>query len=1066
MKSRKLLLSLAVFFLVGAFVPTKASSLMYSEGEGEDNQPEARGWVSIGPDNVAGRVRAIMFDKYNDGVMYAASVGGGLYVSVNNGANWKEIDFSNGECYAATALAQGDDGAIYVGTGEGYYSDMFSGQNNRKSGLPGNGVYRVSFGVQNWAAGLASDADKYNYISTNSESTLISGTQPTKYDFTHEFCYVNDLAFVAGKLLIATKNGGLKVWDGSNLSTISIDGSSTVNVTDVKVNRDNKVAIAYDAGTTFKVALSNTAFTQEGNIPAFTSILAPQGEDAYGRIELTFGMKNNNMLYALVSNYMYGNLQGVYKADVNAESVTFGPKMTSNNLYIGSAMDEAMTIAVNDLEEEYIYIGCENLQRLFDANSADVFYAEQQTYTTAGRNSGMFVAPGMHAILFKENPQTTEDSLAIYVATDAGVYVFGKDATQTYSWQAANKGLKSSQYYNVAAAADGSVMGAAQSNAITYIANPSLDTEKSADIVWSPNSPGYTSYMAQTDRDGVDYSFTMDAQTGSNVASSAIYRTKPNVRKPYILMRSYNGLTRTYSDNNDYNEINDQTWHFGNGEAMLMNPQMSTEMGAAPFVAPMVYWESFNAPEAIRDTVSLQFVVTSNDLSIGATRIIRGDEVIRFVAGTELKDGDKVLVESNSLDYPFLYTLTAERFGTTPEGNLDFAPMGDTAILVPSPIKSRLFVATSNGVYACDEIMNFTKTYYRGATGLPWARVFNVNGGSGSAQDLYRNPVHAMAASADGNSLLLSVDHLGTGETDLLRVSGLATDTVDLGNVATGGFTGSFTDPNKFRLDTLATFNRTISSIAYEANSDVAYITFSGYNPSEVNAKRVSGLLGDVASVQFEDIALPATDGSDVKPVHSILLDAFSNKAYIGSDDGLYETANRNAASITWNKVSDFPSVPVYDLYQQTSNLPYFEYLSYLNNNATENAFEGTKYVGAIYAATYGKGLFMYRDELQSPMDTVSVGLADMPAQTVAQMNLCPNPAANNTVLNYSLATSSKVVMNIFDMNGRLVSSLDKGMQSSGSHSQIIDLRSMEKGVYMIQVVTNGAVKTAKLIVQ
>ena len=76
-------------------------------------------------------------------------------------------------------------------------------------------------------------------------------------------------------------------------------------------------------------------------------------------------MKNNNMLYALVSNYMYGNLQGVYKADVNAESVTFGPKMTSNNLYIGSAMDEAMTIAVNDLEEEYIYIGCENLQRWF-----------------------------------------------------------------------------------------------------------------------------------------------------------------------------------------------------------------------------------------------------------------------------------------------------------------------------------------------------------------------------------------------------------------------------------------------------------------------------------------------------------------------------------------------------------------------------------------------------------------------------------------------------------------------------------------------------------------------------
>jgi hypothetical protein len=153
-------------------------------------------------------------------------------------------------------------------------------------------------------------------------------------------------------------------------------------------------------------------------------------------------------------------------------------------------------------------------------------------------------------------------------------------------------------------------------------------------------------------------------------------------------------------------------------------------------------------------------------------------------------------------------------------------------------------------------------------------------------------------------------------------------------------------------------------------------------------------------------------------------------------------------------------------LYQQTTNLPKISYTTYLNNNATDNVFEGTQYVGAIYAATYGKGLFMYRDELQEGLAEVNVGLGDVVADTKVQMNLYPNPANNSTVLNYSLNASSNVMMNIYDINGRLISSLDKGRQSSGAHTQVIDVRSMDKGVYMIQIITNNAVSTAKLIVQ
>ena len=185
------------------------------------------------------------FDKFNDGVMFAGSAGGGLFISVNNGNNWREIDFSNGESYTVSAIAQGNDGAIYVGTGEGFYGQMFAAQSNRKTGLMGNGVYKITLGNSNWAEGLSTDEEKYAYVLENFNSVVINGTQPEKYNLEHEFAYVNDLAFVNDKLYIATMFGGLKIWDGSTLSNATINGNVSVNVTDIKVNNSGKIAVAF-----------------------------------------------------------------------------------------------------------------------------------------------------------------------------------------------------------------------------------------------------------------------------------------------------------------------------------------------------------------------------------------------------------------------------------------------------------------------------------------------------------------------------------------------------------------------------------------------------------------------------------------------------------------------------------------------------------------------------------------------------------------------------------------------------------------------------------------------------
>jgi hypothetical protein len=94
------------------------------------------------------------------------------------------------------------------------------------------------------------------------------------------------------------------------------------------------------------------------------------------------------------------------------------------------------------------------------------------------------------------------------------------------------------------------------------------------------------------------------------------------------------------------------------------------------------------------------------------------------------------------------------------------------------------------------------------------------------------------------------------------------------------------------------------------------------------------------------------------------------------------------------------------------------------------------------------------------------VSLNSVAEIAATNVNLYPNPAQNRTTLSYSLNSSSKVTLNIFDMNGRLISSLNKGNQSAGLHTQEISLNSLNKGIYMIQVVTNQTTQAAKLIVQ
>lgn len=91
-------------------------------------RPEAGGisplaWTQRGPDNVAGRARAIAIDPRNTQILWVGAVSGGLWKSGNGGTTWTlTSDWWNNLAVGCVTLDPQNPDVMYVGTGEGHWS--------------------------------------------------------------------------------------------------------------------------------------------------------------------------------------------------------------------------------------------------------------------------------------------------------------------------------------------------------------------------------------------------------------------------------------------------------------------------------------------------------------------------------------------------------------------------------------------------------------------------------------------------------------------------------------------------------------------------------------------------------------------------------------------------------------------------------------------------------------------------------------------------------------------------------------------------------------------------------
>ncbi len=77
-----------------------------------------------------------------------------------------------------------------------------------------------------------------------------------------------------------------------------------------------------------------------------------------------------------------------------------------------------------------------------------------------------------------------------------------------------------------------------------------------------------------------------------------------------------------------------------------------------------------------------------------------------------------------------------------------------------------------------------------------------------------------------------------------------------------------------------------------------------------------------------------------------------------------------------------------------------------------------------------------------------------------------PNPFNPTTTITYRLSAVSQVTLKVYDVLGRLVTTVLDQKQTPGEHSVIFDAKHLSSGVYFYQLRAGGLIETKKMLVE
>lgn len=412
-------------------------------------------WELVGPDNQGGRTRALMFDKLIPNKLWAGSVGGGLFQSLDGGNNWTRVETYDG-FFPIGSITQASDGSIYVGTGEGLGNPLSGSGSSLGSQSGGNGIYKSTDDGLTWTLLPGTDA----------------GHNPNIISAACDWCGVNDIEVspINDNIIFAATEGGLKVSTQAGAEAVWISVPVvTGQGQSIEITADGQIAFGTFNGRVYRSVDVASNFTTGWSLMPVTG-----GQ----RADIAIAPSNNNYVYASVTannQCMSGLWRSTDAGDTWTRIVDggapylldpFNQPTEAFGVCSGQGWYD-QTIVVNPADEKKIYIG----GITFYTWGEGVGLKRANIIDTEGGDAfnSRYIHADVHEIIFSPLDPTGNTML---IGSDGGVTLC-KDALTGFpddlNYIQKNKGYATTQVYGMGAGAAGEVLSGNQDNGSQYI---------------------------------------------------------------------------------------------------------------------------------------------------------------------------------------------------------------------------------------------------------------------------------------------------------------------------------------------------------------------------------------------------------------------------------------------------------------------------------------------------------------------------------------------------------------------------------------------------------------------
>ena len=361
------------------------------------------GWISRGPQNIGGRTRALVVHPANPNLMWAGSVGGGLWKSADAGQHWTPInDFLQNLAVSSLAIDPNNPNILYCGTGEGYFNiDSINGAGMFKSTDQGNTWTQLP-----------------NTISWSSTDRI-------------------SVAPGNGNLILAATAGGIRrSTDGGNNWSLVKGAQKSFFVAFDPTNSNKVVAQILDYNYTASQWFHDAIYSSNGGLTWQASNL--HTTDFYGRIELAYCSSNTNIVYALHPVAGGGALSKSVDGGITFTQMTTTPITEGNQIWFDN------TVWVSPTDANFIIVGLINLYKSTDGGVTFTRISNGYLLTNQPH-------PDQHCIVPDSGFNGTSNK-RVYICNDGGIFR-AEDITTANTdagWINLNTSYQTTQYYGAA----------------------------------------------------------------------------------------------------------------------------------------------------------------------------------------------------------------------------------------------------------------------------------------------------------------------------------------------------------------------------------------------------------------------------------------------------------------------------------------------------------------------------------------------------------------------------------------------------------------------------------------